>query len=97
MSDIIKKKKVNQDELKGLGIDISGWSKWDCEPSEFPWQYDGTETAYVFEGHVEVTPEGGQPVIVEAGDLIQFPDGMKCHWKVNQAIRKVYTFTQVNF
>lgn len=85
----IKIKKPSQDELKKLGID--GWNPWSCPPSTFDWEYDSEETAYVFEGKVEVkTPSG--TVTINGGDLVTFPKGLKCTWKVIEPIRKVYTF-----
>jgi uncharacterized cupin superfamily protein len=94
MSEILKEK-IKLEELQKKNINISGWSKWECEPSEFDWEYSSKETAYVFEGYVIVTPEKGEPVIIEAGELVQFPKGMKCKWKVNKTIRKVYTFDDI--
>ena len=89
-SSEIKIKKPNQDELKKLGIE--NWSPWSCNPSEFDWEYDSDETAYVKKGKVVVTPLNGQPVEINAGDLVTFPKGMKCKWKVIERIEKVYTF-----
>ncbi|MHA2297916.1 MAG: cupin domain-containing protein [Candidatus Hodarchaeales archaeon] len=91
----IKKKKITRKELEKQGIDISNWSPWDCEPSEFDWEYSGTETAFVFEGDVEVTADG-KTTVIKGGNLVQFPDGMKCRWKVNKTIKKVYTFDKVD-
>jgi len=41
---------------------------------------------------VIITPDGGQPVHTGAGDLVTFPKGMSCTWKVQKAVRKHYTF-----
>lgn len=43
-------------------------------------------------GRVVVTPEGGEPVEIAAGDLATFPAGMSCTWDVKEAIRKHYKF-----
>ena len=58
----------------------------------FPWTYDEQETCYVLEGEVVVTPDGGAPVTVKAGDLATFPAGMSCIWDVRVLIRKHYQF-----
>ena len=92
----IKKKKVTREELSSLGIDITNWSNWDCEPSEFDWEYSSAETAFVFEGDVEIITENGTTVI-GPGDLVRFPGGMKCRWKVKKTIKKVYTFNDIDF
>ena len=39
-----------------------------------------------------VTPQGGEPVIVKAGDLAIFPAGMSFTWEVRQPIKKHYRF-----
>lgn len=72
--------------------DIDHWSTWECEPSEFPWEYYDKETCYVFEGKVTIETEDGDRVEIEAGDFVVFPKGLKCKWTVHQKIRKVYKF-----
>jgi len=71
---------------------VRSWPIWTCEVSEFPWTYDAEETCYILEGQVTVTPDGGEPVTVGAGDMVTFPRGMSCTWKVVRPIRKHYTF-----
>jgi hypothetical protein len=39
-----------------------------------------------------VTPQGGEAVTVGQGDLVTFPDGMSCTWKVTKPVRKHYRF-----
>ena len=36
--------------------------------------------------------EGGDPVEINVGDLVEFPAGMSCVWKITQDIRKHYRF-----
>lgn len=83
----IKITRPSKDEVDKLGIDK--WSSWECDPSEFDWQYPNQETAYVFKGKVVVTANGSQ-VEINAGDLVVFPKGLKCHWQVLERIEKVY-------
>ena len=73
-------------------LGIKSWPIWSCEVSSFNWTYDDKETCLLIEGKVTVTPEGGQPIKFEAGDLVKFPAGMKCRWNVHQAVRKYYRF-----
>ena len=68
------------------------WPIWEKEVSEFPWHYDEVETCYLLEGDVIVTPEGGEPVRFGKGDLVTFPKGMACTWKVLKLVRKHYRF-----
>jgi uncharacterized protein len=86
-------KQMNLEEAKKLGID--SWDKWECEPSEFEWEYPETETAYVFEGNIIVTTEY-ETVTIKGNMLVTFPAGLKCSWKVIETIRKVYTFENKN-
>lgn len=85
----IKIEKPSPERLKTLGVDK--WSHWECEPQTFDWEYPCDESAYVLEGCVRVkTPDG--EVEINQGDLVYFPKGLKCTWKVINKIRKVYTF-----
>lgn len=91
MSEIKVERQVGEARLKALGV--SSWPTWGAPASEFPWTYDATETAYVLEGQVIVTPDGGNPVEFGAGDLVTFPAGMSCTWKILKAVRKHYRFS----
>jgi len=73
-------------------IDVSNWSIWEKEASSFPWTYDMKEECYILEGEVTVTPSGGEPVQIKAGDFVTFPAGMSCHWDITKDIRKHYQF-----
>jgi uncharacterized cupin superfamily protein len=75
---------------------VMTWPIWEKEVSEFPWHYDEEETCYLLEGDVTVTPEGGQPVRFGKGDLVTFPKGMSCTWKVHKPVRKHYKFGVVS-
>lgn len=80
----------DQARLDALGV--KRWPTWSKEVSTFPWTYREQEIAYVLEGEVMVTPDGGVPVRFGAGDLVTFPAGMSCTWKVIQPLRKHYRF-----
>lgn len=64
---------------------------WEKEPSEFPWHYDKQETCLVIEGEVTVE-SADQNVTFGPGDLVVFPQGLDCTWKVTKPIRKHYRF-----
>jgi uncharacterized cupin superfamily protein len=81
----------NPDEARLKELGVFTWSIWEKEPSEFPWSYDTEETCYFLEGDVVVTPDGGDPVAMGAGDLVTFPAGMSCTWKILQGVRKHFT------
>ena len=86
----IKVSKPSKEELENLGID--SWNSWSCEVSTFDWEYSSNEDAYVFEGKVTVTTPEGE-ITFGAGDLVHFPRGLACTWKVEEPIRKVYRFS----
>jgi uncharacterized cupin superfamily protein len=89
MHEITVEKNPGQARLDELGV--FDWSIWTKEESEFPWSYDTAETCYFLEGDVVVTPDGGKPVTMGKGDLVTFPPGMSCTWKIRKAVRKHYT------
>jgi len=90
MSHIQIEHAPSQEHLDAQGV--FNWPIWEKEPSEFPWTYDSRETCFLLEGEVEVTPENGEPVHFSAGDLVIFPAGMNCHWRITKAVRKHYRF-----
>jgi uncharacterized cupin superfamily protein len=88
--DVVIDRSPSKERLDGLGV--FSWPIWEKEESEFPWHYDAEETCYLLDGEVTVTPEGGEPVTFGAGDLVVFPRGMSCTWKITQGVRKHYRF-----
>ena len=87
---IIVERQPDQAMLEALGV--QRWPTWTKEISNFPWTYGEQEIAYVLEGEVVVTPDGGAPVSFVAGDLVTFPAGMSCTWEVKKPLRKHYRF-----
>jgi uncharacterized cupin superfamily protein len=83
-------REASGEALESLGV--SSWPVWEKEASEFPWAYDEREMCYLLEGDVVVTPEGGEPVRFGKGDLVTFPSGMRCRWRILRDVRKHYRF-----
>ena len=54
MSQITIEHNPSEERLKELGV--AGWPIWEKEISKFPIDFDETETAYVLEGEIIVTP-----------------------------------------
>lgn len=90
MTGIIVDAAPDARRLAALGVDR--WPLWETGVAEFPWTYAETETSYILEGRVVVTPQGGEPVALAAGQLATFPAGLACTWKVIEPLRKRYRF-----
>lgn len=85
----IKVEKPTEKRLSELNV--KKWPVWTKEISVFDWSYDDSETCYFLEGEVTVKTERGE-VNFGKGDLVTFPKGLSCTWKVNKAVRKHYHF-----
>ena len=72
-------------------LNVKSWPIWSKEPSTFDWHYDDQETCYLLEGDVEVRTSEGT-IHFGKGDLVTFPKGLDCTWKINQSVRKHYQF-----
>lgn len=90
MDEIKIEQNPSEERLKSLGV--FNWPIWTKEISEFPWHYSESETCYFLEGDVQVIPENGEAVEVGKGDLVTFPVGMSCTWKIRKDVRKHYQF-----
>ncbi|MDZ7331382.1 MAG: cupin domain-containing protein [candidate division KSB1 bacterium] len=90
MKEIKVEHNPGTDRLNSLGV--ASWPIWTKEVSQFPWEYDESETCYFLDGEVIVTPENGTPVKIGKGDLVIFPKGMRCTWKILKDVRKHYRF-----
>jgi uncharacterized cupin superfamily protein len=86
----IKIEKPDKEKLKNIGV--FSWPIWEKEISTFDWYYDDAETCYILEGKVRVEPKEGAPVEFGPGDLVRFPNGMGCVWKISVPVKKHYTF-----
>lgn len=80
----------DREDLERRGVFL--WEVWTKEVSSFPWTYSDRETCYLLEGEVTVTPTGGEPVQIQAGDLVVFPKHLECTWEVRIPVRKHYRY-----
>ena len=88
--DIVIEQNLTPAQLDALGI--RNWPVWEKEVSRFDWAYDTQETCYILAGSVTVTPTGGAPVSIKAGDYVIFPAGMSCVWDIHEPVSKHYKF-----
>lgn len=63
---------------------------WEKETSTFDWEYGTAETCLLLDGEVTVTTEDGEQVRFGAGDLVTFPQGLRCTWDIHKPVRKHY-------
>ena len=86
----IKIDKLTDEEVNNKGV--LSWPIWECEVSEFDWEYDQQESCLLLEGAVEVKSDF-ETVKFGGGDFVVFPKGLKCKWKVIKPVRKHYSFS----
>jgi len=82
--------KLDADRLARLGVDH--WPQWEKGVADSAWTNDVSETSYFLDSHVVVTPADGEPVGIVTGNLLTFPAGVTCTWKVLSPFRKRYRF-----
>jgi hypothetical protein len=61
---------------------------WECTPGSFKWDYCQDETAVIISGEAFITVEGGSERQLRPGDLVFFPAGSTCTWRITAQIRK---------
>ena len=63
---------------------------WQCTPGPSRWELQTHEVIHVVAGSMTVTPDGGRPTGIAAGDVAVFPRGWSGTWDVHETLRKVY-------
>lgn len=75
-----------------MKLDIMGvfdWPIWKKGIGEWPWKYDRRETCYFLRGRVEVEVNG-ETQTFGRGDLVIFPVGLSCTWRILEPVEKHY-------
>jgi len=62
---------------------------WDCTAGRFNWHYSKDETLVVISGEAFITNEKGDERRLGPGDIVFFPAGTSCTWRVADYIKKV--------
>lgn len=86
--DIKVEHQPDRTRLDEMGV--FDWPLWEKEPATFPWAYYEEEICYLLEGKAIVTPEGGAPVEIGAGDLVTFNEDLRCMWHIIERVKKHY-------
>jgi uncharacterized protein len=63
---------------------------WTCTPGPSHWTLETHEFVQILAGAMTVTPDGGDPTKIIAGDTAVFPRGWSGTWQIHETIRKVY-------
>jgi len=67
------------------------WPVWEKERSEFPWEYSEQETCLIMEGSADIITDK-ETFSFGPGDVVIFPKGLRCTWKITEPIKKHYKF-----
>ncbi len=67
---------------------IKNWPIWECEPSNFNWDYNEKEICLIIEGEANIKTEAGENYFIKSGDLVEFPSGLSCKWQITKRIKK---------
>jgi|SRR5581483_2241247 len=63
---------------------------WECTAGPSHWTLETHEQIYIISGRMTVTPDGGEPTDVNAGDTAVFPRGWTGTWQIHETLRKLY-------
>lgn len=65
---------------------------WECTPGSYHATYTAYEFVVLIEGRIVITPDGGTPVTVKAGDAFVVEANFKGTWKIEEKVRKHFDF-----
>ncbi|MEN9895547.1 MAG: hypothetical protein RIR97_1399 [Pseudomonadota bacterium] len=69
---------------------MSGY--WEATPGTYHATYSDYEFVHLIEGRIVITPDGGEPVTVKAGDAFVVEADFKGTWKIEETVRKHFDF-----
>ncbi|MFZ1467386.1 MAG: cupin domain-containing protein [Paracoccaceae bacterium] len=72
------------------GAMISGI--WECTVGSYHATYTSYEYVVMIAGRIVITPDGGTPVTVKAGDSFVVEKDFKGTWKIEENVRKHFDF-----
>ena len=61
---------------------------WECEPSNFSWNYTEREICLIIEGEAQIKTKEGESYLIKSGDLVEFPKGLSCEWQIIKSFKK---------
>jgi len=63
---------------------------WECTPGKFTREIMQAELTTFLTGRAIFHPEEGDPVEIEAGDVLFFPENTRGTWEILETVRKAY-------
>ncbi|QBF25302.1 cupin domain-containing protein [Pseudomonas tructae] len=63
---------------------------WECTPGRWRRQIVQQEFCHFIKGRCTFTPDGGEPLTIEAGDAILLPANSTGIWDIHETVRKTY-------
>jgi uncharacterized protein len=65
---------------------------WECTVGSYHATYTAYEYVVLIKGRIVITPDGGTPVTVKAGDAFVVEKDFKGTWKIEEDVRKHFDF-----
>ena len=65
---------------------------WECTVGSYHASYSAYEYVVLIAGRITITPDGGTPVTVVAGDAFVVEPTFKGTWKIEENVRKHFDF-----
>ena len=65
---------------------------WECSVGSYHATYTAYEYVVLIKGRIVITPDGGTPVTVQAGDAFVVEKDFKGTWKIEEPVRKHFDF-----
>ena len=63
---------------------------WECSPGRWRRQVREQEFCHFIAGRCTFTPDGGEPLQIEAGDALMLPANCTGIWDVTETVRKTF-------
>ena len=63
---------------------------WECTPGRWRRQIVQQEFCHFIKGRCTFTPDGGEPLTIEAGDAVMLPANSLGIWDIQETVRKTY-------
>lgn len=63
---------------------------WECTPGRWRRQVVQREFCHFIAGRCTFTPDGGEPIPIEAGDTLMMPANTTGIWDIHETVRKTF-------